>query len=181
MVDKARLLSYKEWLIERYAVSSVNSMLAALNQFLEFCGYGQMKVRRVKTQKNLFRQEEKELTYIFITHDLSVVKHISDDILVMYLGTVVEKCPSDALFDHPLHPYTKGLLSAIPIPSIHVERRRVLLQGELSSPVEPKPGCRFANRCPYATDLCRQAQPPLVEIVPEHFIACHHVAEINSL
>ena len=99
----------------------------------------------------------------------------------MYLGTVVEKCPSDALFDHPLHPYTKGLLSAIPIPSIHVERRRVLLQGELSSPVEPKPGCRFANRCPYATDLCRQAQPPLVEIVPEHFIACHHVAEINSL
>ncbi len=126
-------------------------------------------------------QEEKKLTYIFITHDLSVVKHISDDILVMYLGVVVEKCPADELFERPLHPYTKGLLSAIPIPSINVERHRILLQGELSSPVEPKPGCRFANRCPYASDQCRQAQPPLTEIAPDHFIACHHVAEIDSL
>ena len=126
-------------------------------------------------------QEEKGLTYIFITHDLSVVKHISNDILVMYLGTVVEKCPADELFAHPLHPYTQGLLSAIPIPSIDVKRKRILLQGELSSPVEPKPGCRFANRCPHATDLCRQLQPPLTEFQPEHFVACHRTAELQSL
>ena len=126
-------------------------------------------------------QQEKGLTYMFITHNLSVVRHISHKILVMYLGVVVEKCPADELFERPLHPYTKGLLSAIPIPSINVERHRILLQGELSSPVEPKPGCRFANRCPYASDQCRQAQPPLTEITPDHFIACHHVAEINSL
>ena len=126
-------------------------------------------------------QEEKGLTYIFITHDLSVVKHISDDILVMYLGTVVEKCPADELFETPLHPYTKGLLSAIPIPDIDVKRERILLQGELSSPVEPKPGCRFANRCPHAAEACRQAQPPLEEIRPGHFISCCRAAEINGL
>ena len=125
-------------------------------------------------------QEEKKLTYIFITHDLSVVKHISDDILVMYLGTVVEKCPADTLFEQPLHPYTKGLLSAIPVPSIDVKRERILLQGELSSPVEPKPGCRFCNRCPHAADQCRTAQPPLEEVSPGHFASCHRVREINS-
>ena len=125
-------------------------------------------------------QEEKKLTYIFITHDLSVVKHISDDILVMYLGTVVEKSPSDDLFEEPLHPYTKGLLSAIPIPSIDVKRERILLQGELSSPVDPKPGCRFAGRCPYATDKCRTESPVLEEIKPDHFVSCHHVREINE-
>ena len=125
-------------------------------------------------------QEEKKLTYIFITHDLSVVKHISDDILVMYLGTVVEKCPADTLFEQPLHPYTKGLLSAIPVPSIDVKRERILLQGELSSPVEPKPGCRFCNRCPHAADQCRTAQPPLEEVSPGHFVSCHRVREINS-
>ncbi len=126
-------------------------------------------------------QEEKGLTYIFITHDLSVVKHISDDILVMYLGTVVEKCSADELFEQPLHPYTKGLLSAIPIPDIDVKRERILLQGELSSPIEPKSGCRFANRCPYADEACRQTQPPLEEIRPGHFISCHHAAGINQL
>ena len=126
-------------------------------------------------------QEEKGLTYIFITHDLSVVKHISDDILVMYLGTVVEKCPSDELFDHPMHPYTKGLLSAIPVPSIDVVRKRILLQGELSSPVEPKPGCRFANRCPYAMPQCREEQPPLEEVRPDHFLACCRAAQLSSL
>ncbi len=125
-------------------------------------------------------QEEKKLTYIFITHDLSVVKHISDDILVMYLGTVVEKCPSDDLFEEPLHPYTKGLLSAIPIPNIDVKRERILLQGELSSPVDPKPGCRFAGRCPYATDKCRAESPALEEVKPNHFVSCHHVREIND-
>jgi peptide/nickel transport system ATP-binding protein len=125
-------------------------------------------------------QEQKGLTYIFITHDLSVVKHISDDILVMYLGTVVEKCEADELFDRPLHPYTKGLLSAIPIPNIDIKRERILLEGELSSPVEPKPGCRFANRCPYATEQCHSQQPPLREIEPGHFIACYRAEEINE-
>ena len=126
-------------------------------------------------------QDEKGLTYIFITHDLSVVKHISDDILVMYLGTLVEKCPSDDLFEYPLHPYTKGLLSAIPIPSIKAKRERILLQGELTSPVNPKPGCRFANRCAYCQARCRQEQPPIEEVLPGHFVACHCVREINGL
>ncbi len=126
-------------------------------------------------------QDEKGLTYIFITHALSVVKHISDDILVMYLGTLVEKCPSDDLFECPLHPYTKGLLSAIPIPSIKAKRERILLQGELTSPVNPKPGCRFANRCAYCQARCRQEQPPIEEVLPGHFVACHCVREINGL
>ncbi len=126
-------------------------------------------------------QEEKQLTYIFITHDLSVVKHISDDIMVMYVGSMVEKCASKELFVHQLHPYTKGLLSAIPIPSINIEKKRVIMKGELTSPVNPKPGCRFANRCPYATEKCSQAQPELEEVLPQHFVACHHVREINGL
>jgi len=126
-------------------------------------------------------QEAHGLTYIFITHDLSVVKHISSDILVMYVGCMVEKCASDDLFEHQLHPYTKGLLSAIPIPSIHVERKRVIMQGEITSPVNPKPGCRFAPRCPYAQDPCHNEQPVFEEILPEHFVACHFVREINNL
>ena len=126
-------------------------------------------------------QEEKGLTYIFITHDLSVVKHISNEILVMYLGTVVEKCEADELFDRPLHPYTKGLLSAIPIPSIHHQKERILLSGELSSPVNPKPGCRFAARCPYAKEECFQTMPPLVELMEGHTVACHFAKEINNM
>ena len=126
-------------------------------------------------------QAAKGLTYIFITHDLSVVRHISDDIMVMYVGSMVEKCPSHELFEHPLHPYTKGMLSAVPIPSINVEKKRIIMQGELTSPVNPKPGCRFANRCPYATDECRSVQPETREVLPGHFVACHHVREINSL
>lgn len=126
-------------------------------------------------------QEEKGLTYMFITHDMSVVKHISDDILVMYVGCMVEKCSADELFEHRLHPYTKGLMSAIPIPNIHVKRQRVIMQGEIQSPVEPKPGCRFAPRCPYADERCRGEMPVLEEVLPEHFVACHKVREINSL
>lgn len=126
-------------------------------------------------------QEEKNLTYIFITHDLSVVRHISDDIMVMYVGCMVEKCPSKQLFAYPLHPYTKGLLSAIPIPNIHVEKKRVLMEGELTSPVDPKPACRFVNRCPYATDRCRSEMPAIEEIMPGHFVACHNVKKINNL
>ena len=126
-------------------------------------------------------QEAHGLTYIFITHDLSVVKHISDDILVMYVGSMVEKCPADDLFERQLHPYTKGLLSAIPIPNIDLEKKRVILQGEISSPINPKPGCRFAKRCPYATDRCRCETPAWEEVLPRHFVACHHVREINDL
>ena len=126
-------------------------------------------------------QDQMGLTYIFVTHDLSVVKHISDDIMVMYMGSMVEKASSDALFEYQLHPYTKGLLSAIPIPDIDIEKKRIMLEGEISSPVNPQPGCRFAKRCRYATDKCRSETPALEEVMPEHFVACHHVREINGL
>lgn len=126
-------------------------------------------------------QEDKGLTYIFVTHDLSVVKHISDDILVMYMGCLVEKCEADELFDTKYHPYTKGLISAIPIPSLHVEKNRVRMEGEITSPVNPKPGCRFAPRCPYAKDVCRCEQPALEEVAKGHFVACHFVREVNGL
>lgn len=126
-------------------------------------------------------QREKNLTYIFVTHNLSVVKHISDDILVMYCGCLVEKAASDDLFDRPLHPYTKGLLSAIPVPSLHVERKRDLLEGEITSPINPKPGCRFASRCPYAKDICRQCNPEIREVLPGHTVACHLIEEINGI
>lgn len=118
-------------------------------------------------------QEQMELTYIFITHDLSVVKHISDEIMVMYLGKCVEYAPADEIFTHPVHPYTKALLAAIPIPSIEsLHKRRELLQGEVTSPVNPKPGCRFAARCPYVKESCRGGDIPLREVTPGHFAAC---------
>ena len=118
-------------------------------------------------------QEERGLSYIFITHDLSVVNHFSDDIAVMYLGQLIEKAPSGQLFDKPTHPYTQALLSAIPVPSLNKKRERILLKGEITSPINPKPGCRFAARCPYATDRCRSEEPKLKEIEPNHFVACH--------
>ena len=118
-------------------------------------------------------QEHMGLTYIFITHDLSVVNHFANDIAVMYLGQLIEKAPSVTLFDNPVHPYTKALLSAIPVPSLRKKRQRVMLKGEISSPINPKPGCRFAVRCPYATDRCRTEEPKLVEIEKDHFVACH--------
>lgn len=117
-------------------------------------------------------QESMGLTYMFITHDLSVVNHFSDDIAVMYLGKMIEKAPSDVLFARPTHPYTQALLSAIPIPDIHVKKERVLLKGEITSPINPKPICRFANRCNYATDRCRNEEPQLREIEKGHFVAC---------
>ena len=126
-------------------------------------------------------QAEKGLTYMFITHDLSVVRHISDDIMVLYVGTMVEKCPSKELFRAPLHPYTKGLLSAIPVPSINEKRKRIFMQGELTSPINPKPGCRFVNRCPYAKEKCHEIQPAYEEVLPDHYTACHFVREINDL
>ena len=118
-------------------------------------------------------QEQMGLTYMFITHDMSVVKHISDEIAVMYLGQVVEKCPAKELFANTLHPYSQALLSAIPIPSIHVERKKILLKGELSSPINPKPCCRFAVRCPYATDECFASEPEYREVSNGHYVACH--------
>ena len=118
-------------------------------------------------------QEEAGLTYIFITHDLSVVKHISDDICVMYLGMVVEKCPSESLFRHQYHPYSQALLSAIPIAKTGVRRERIILKGEISSPIDPASGCRFAPRCLHAKPECFQSQPPLWEIEKDHFVACH--------
>ncbi|MCF0126988.1 MAG: ATP-binding cassette domain-containing protein [Pseudobutyrivibrio sp.] len=119
-------------------------------------------------------QKEKQLTYMFITHDMSVVKHISDDILVMYLGQVVEKCPAGEIFENTIHPYSKALLSAIPIPNVHTKRERIVLEGELTSPIDPKPCCRFAARCPYATDECRAKEPVLREMKPGHMVACHY-------
>jgi peptide/nickel transport system ATP-binding protein len=118
-------------------------------------------------------QEQRGLTYIFITHDLSVVKHISDNICVMYLGTLVEKCPSDKLFEKQFHPYTQALLSAIPIAKVNVKRERILLKGEIASPIAPAPGCRFAPRCLYAKTECFNCQPELKELEQGHFVACH--------
>ncbi len=126
-------------------------------------------------------QEENGFTYMFITHDLSVVKHISNDIMVMYLGMVVEKGEADELFDRPLHPYTKALLAAIPEPSVRKSRERTLLRGEITSPIDPKPGCRFAARCPYAKEACFSSYPALEEVLPERFVACHFSREINQL
>lgn len=120
-------------------------------------------------------QESMNLTYLFITHDLSVVKHISNRICVMYLGRVMEISDVDELFDNTLHPYTKALLSAIPIPDPDAPRNRILLQGELSSPINPKPGCRFAQRCTNATEECFKVDPQLSEVAPGHFVACHAV------
>ena len=121
-------------------------------------------------------QREMGLTYMFITHDLSVVNHFSDDIAVMYLGRLIEKAPSETLFDKPLHPYTQALLSAIPEPNLHNRRERIVIKGEITSPINPKPVCRFAARCPYCTELCTTQEPPLVEVEPNHFVACHLVS-----
>lgn len=125
-------------------------------------------------------QKEKKLTYMFITHDLSVVKHISDDICVMYLGQVIERCSAQALFKENVHPYTRALLSAIPIPDYYNRQKKILLKGEISSPVNPKPQCRFAPRCPYATEECYSSVPSLEEVKPGHFVACHKCREFMS-
>ena len=117
-------------------------------------------------------QEQMGLTYMFITHDLSVVNHFSDEIAVMYLGQIVERAPTDEIFEHPVHPYTQALLSAIPVPSLRNRRKRILLKGELTSPVNPAPVCRFANRCIYATERCRGEEPALREISKGHFVSC---------
>lgn len=120
-------------------------------------------------------QKELGLTYLFIAHDLSMVKHISDRVGVMYLGTMVELASSHDLYSKPLHPYTQALLSAIPIPDPEVEknRQRIMLEGEVPSPINPKPGCRFAARCKYAKPICSEQAPVFKEVEKEHFVACH--------
>ena len=131
---------------------------------------------------NLLQDLQKQLglTYLFITHDLSVVKHISDEIMVMYLGVMVEKSPTDDLFKWQLHPYTKALLSAIPQAKLGIKKDRILLRGELSSPINPPNACRFAPRCNYAIDMCYRSNPSLEKVLPDHFVACHRVREINE-
>jgi oligopeptide/dipeptide ABC transporter ATP-binding protein len=121
-------------------------------------------------------KDKMRLTYIFITHDLSVVKHISDDILVLYLGKMAEKAASDRLFENPLHPYTKALLTAIPIPDISYKGKEAeVMKGEVISPVSPPDYCRFAPRCPLATKKCLSIAPEFVEVEDNHFVACHLV------
>ncbi|MDR1272613.1 MAG: ABC transporter ATP-binding protein [Clostridiales Family XIII bacterium] len=124
-------------------------------------------------------QEAMDLTYIFITHDLSAVKHISDVIGVMYLGQMVEICPSNEIFRSPLHPYTKALLSAIPSIDIHHQQESVILEGEIVSPINPKPGCRFSARCRYSQAKCGEPQS-LEEIATDHFVFCSRAREIND-
>jgi oligopeptide transport system ATP-binding protein len=126
-------------------------------------------------------QKEMGLTYLFVAHDLSMVKHISDRVAVMYLGKIVEITKSEVLYREPLHPYTKALLSAIPIPDprieIEREKSRITLEGEVPSPINPPEGCRFAGRCPYATDRCRHEMPKLEDMGDGHFVACFRVGE----
>ena len=119
-------------------------------------------------------KEQMGLTFIFITHDLSVVNHFADEIAVMYLGQLIEKAPTEELFNHPVHPYTRALLSAIPIPEVGIERpQRILLRGEISSPIDPPDECRFAKRCIYTCEKCHGSCPGLIEITKGHFVACH--------
>ncbi len=125
-------------------------------------------------------QEEYGLTYMFITHNMSVVRHISHNISVMYLGQLVETSPTDELFEKPLHPYTKALLSAIPTTDILHPKERIVLKGEITSPIDPEPGCRFAARCAYATEACRNPQK-LEELLPNHFVSCCMAKELNQL
>lgn len=122
-------------------------------------------------------QQEMGLTYLFIAHDLSMVKHISDRIAVMYLGAIMELTSSNDLYEEPLHPYTQALLSAIPIadPELSKNRNRIILEGDVPSPINPPDGCKFQNRCRYAKDICREKAPELREVKPGHFVACHLV------
>ncbi len=124
-------------------------------------------------------QQDKGLTYIFITHDMSVVKHISDEICVMYLGQAVEKCPANELFKNTLHPYSKALLSAIPVPSIHNKKKRIILKGEITSPVDPPSHCRFCDRCIYATERCHNEEPEFKPCGSDnHYVKCFRAEEL---
>ncbi|MBR4759838.1 MAG: ABC transporter ATP-binding protein, partial [Lachnospiraceae bacterium] len=132
---------------------------------------------------NMFEQlqEQMHLTYLFIAHDLLVVRHISDRIAVMYLGRLVELAKADQICDKPLHPYTKALMSAVPVPDPNIarENKRIALSGEIPSPLHAPAGCPFHTRCPYATDACKESMPPLTEVESGRFVACHRVGEIS--
>ncbi|MGV0853187.1 ABC transporter ATP-binding protein [Mycolicibacterium phlei] len=133
---------------------------------------------------NLLRdvQEEYGLSFLFVAHDLGVVRHVSDRVAVMYLGRVVEESGSDDLFARPVHPYTNALLSAIPIPDPerNAARERLVLEGDVPSPIDPPPGCRFHTRCPWATEVCEREDPPLLSHVPGHRAACHHPRHVPA-
>src|SRR5699024_8209648 len=120
-------------------------------------------------------QKERDLTYLFIAHDLSMVKHISDRVAVMYLGNMAELASSDTLYDNPLHPYTRALLSAVPVPDPRVERKRerIIIDGDIPSPVSPPSGCPFRTRCPMAMEICSQVKPRWLEVEEDHWVACH--------
>ena len=122
-------------------------------------------------------QDQLGLTYLFIAHDLLVVRHISDRIAVMYLGKMVELADASSICDKPLHPYSKALMSAVPVPDPKIARanKRIALEGDIPSPVNPPKGCKFHTRCKYCTEECSKITPPLVEVRPNHFVACHHM------
>ena len=132
---------------------------------------------------NMFEelQEDLGLTYLFIAHDLLIVRHISDRIAVMYLGKLVEMSSADEIYDHPLHPYSKSLISAVPVPDPHIARahERIVLKGEIPSPLNAPSGCGFRTRCPYAIECCAETDPEFEEVHEGHFVACHRVDEIN--
>ena len=124
-------------------------------------------------------QEEFGLTYLFISHDLSVVKHVSDRIAVMYLGKIVELADYKTIFNNPLHPYSQALLSAIPLPSLDVKKERIILEGDVPSPINPPKGCRFAGRCRHVTDECIAKDPELKDMGEDHFVACHYAGDFT--
>lgn len=121
-------------------------------------------------------RKQRGYTYLFISHNLSVVRYVSDEVAVMYLGRLVEKADNSTLFQSPLHPYTQALLSAVPVARVGQKRERIILEGDVPSPVNPPDGCRFAGRCMYCSDICTHKAPSLVEVVPGHFVACHRVS-----
>ena len=125
-------------------------------------------------------KEQQNLTYLFITHDLSVVKYISDRIGVMYLGNIVELAESQEIFDHPRHPYTEALMNAIPTTDIDSDRKIEVLEGDIPSPVHPPKGCKFHTRCKYCTEICEHMEPQMVECSPNHFVACHHMLQAEG-